>query len=196
MLNYKTVLPRYLCEYEDKMTFLDLVKKRRSVRNYSQKRIPREVIERCLEAARFAPSACNSQPWSFIVVDEPELRSELSNKAFSGIYSMNSFAKDAQALVVVVTERSRYLACLGGYFRGTQYNLVDIGIACEHFVLQATEEGLGSCLIGWFNEKAIKKCLKISRNSKVDIVIALGYPEGEAREQRRKTLDEIRRYNI
>ena len=77
------------------MNFLELVKKRRSVRRYSKGKVPREVIDRCLEAARLAPSACNAQPWYFIAVDDEKLKNELANKAFSGIYSMNSFAKDA-----------------------------------------------------------------------------------------------------
>ena len=133
------------------MAFLDLVKKRRSCRRYLNKPIPREVIERCLEAARLAPSACNSQPWYFIVVDNEEIKNEIVQRAFCGIYSMNSFVKEAPCLVVVVRERSAYAARLAGCLRGIQYSLIDIGIACEHFILKAEEEGLGSCWIGWFN---------------------------------------------
>ena len=177
------------------MKFLDLVKKRRSCRRYLKRAVPREIIDRCLEAARLAPSACNSQPWYFIAVDTRDLIEKLAEKAFSGIYSINSFIKDASVLIVVIREPSTYVATLGSYFRGTRYNLIDIGIACEHFVLQAEEEGLGTCLIGWFNEKALKKILHIPRSKKVDIVISVGYPaEKPLSPHKRKNLSEIRQY--
>lgn len=177
------------------MSFLDLVRKRQSERRYSGKPVPREVIERCLEAARLAPSACNSQPWTFIVADDPDLRARLAEAAFSGIYSMNRFASKAPVLVVVVTERSKYAARLGGQMRGVQYSLIDLGIACEHFILQAAEDGVGTCWLGWFNEKSVKQVLGLPRDAKVDVVISMGYPETDAfREKNRKPLEDMHRY--
>ena len=177
------------------MKFFELVKKRQSVRKYLPKPVPKDVLDRCIQAAQFAPSACNSQPWSFVVVCDEKLKNKLAHKAFSGIYSMNSFAKNAPVLVVVVTERSRYAARLGGYFRGTQYNLIDIGIACEHLVLQAEEEGLGTCWLGWFNEKAVKETLGIPKKKKVDVMISVGYPETKGiRDKTRRPLSKIRRF--
>ena len=177
------------------MNFLELARLRQSVRSYASTPVPREIVDRCLEAARLAPSACNSQPWSFIVVDTEPVRSRLAEAAFHGVYAMNKFAGQASVLIVVVTERSRFAARLGGQFRGVQYSLVDIGIACEHLVLQAAEEGLGTCWIGWFDEKAVKEVLQLSRAARVDIVLSLGYSAtGEVRAKNRKTLDEVRRY--
>lgn len=179
------------------MSFLELVRARQSTRLYSSAEVPREAIERCLEAARLAPSACNAQPWRFIVVDRDPLRKELAQQAFSGLYAMNRFAAGAPVLIVVVTERSTYFARLGGQFRGVQYSLLDIGIACEHLILQAAEEGLGTCWLGWFNEKAVKRLLGLPRAAKVDVIISLGYPaEPGLREKRRKPLEEIREYRI
>ncbi len=178
------------------MNFLDLVRRRQSTRRYSPRPVPPEVVERCLEAARLAPSACNSQPWTFLVVTEEPLRSRLADAAYSGLYSMNAFAKKAPVQIVVVTERSKYTARLGGQFRGVQYSLVDIGIACEHLVLQAAEDGVGTCWLGWFNEKEVKKTLALPKGDKIDIMISMGYPEDEnPREKNRKPLDEIRRYH-
>ncbi len=157
------------------MAFLDLVKHRRSIRGYLDKPVERDKVLMCLEAARVAPSACNSQPWKFIVVDEPELKSKLSKAAFRGVYSMNSFGKTAPVIVAVVSERSKFFAKVGGMFRGTKYYLIDIGIACEHFILQAEELGLGTCWIGWFNERAVKSILNVPPDKKVDILITLGY---------------------
>ncbi len=177
------------------MNFLDLVRARESVRNYSPRRVERAAIERCLEAARLAPSACNSQPWSFIVVDDEALRRKLAKAAFSGIYALNSFAVEAPVLVVVETLHSSAVASVGACFRGTPFRLIDVGIACEHFVLQAAEEGLGTCWLGWFNEGAVRKVLKLSRLAKIHVVISMGYPDGKGtREKKRKSLDEIRRY--
>lgn len=159
------------------MGFLELVQNRRSCRRYSPRPIPRPVIERCLEAARLAPSACNSQPWRFIVVEDPALKSCLGEKAFSGIYAMNRFAQEAPILVVVIRERSKYAARVGGALRGIPYSLIDLGIAVEHLVLQAEEEGVGSCWLGWFDERAVKRVLGLPRSDKVDILLSLGYPQ-------------------
>lgn len=105
---------------------------------------------------------------------------------------MNSFAKEAPVLVVVVRNKSLYSAQLGGQLRGTQYNLIDLGIACQHLILQAQEEGLGSCWIGWFDERAVKKILKVPRAQKVDIIISLGYSGEKLQEVKtRKLLSEI-----
>ena len=160
------------------------------------RRIPRETLERCLEAARLAPSACNSQPWSFVVVDDPAQVRELALAACaSPPYGMNKFAVDASALVAVVTEKMKLAARIGAQFRGVQYSLVDVGIACEHLVLQAAEEGLGSCWLGWFNESAVKRHLGIPRGQKVDLLLCLGYAAEDAvRPKNRKSLNEIRRY--
>ncbi len=178
------------------MTFLELVNKRSSIREYAARPVPREVINRCLEAARLAPSACNEQPWHFIIVDDPALKDRVSSAAFSGIYSMSSFAKNAPALVVVVREKSAGFAAAGGFFRTVQYNLIDIGIACEHFILEAAEDGVGTCWVGWFNERAVKKVLGIPKAKKADIIISMGYPrEGPVRPRIRKSLNEISAFN-
>ena len=88
------------------MSFLDLVNKRNSCRKYLPQKIEKEKIERCLEAARLAPSACNSQSWHFIIVMEDEIRERLAEKAFSGVYQINSFAKKAPVLVVIMKHLS------------------------------------------------------------------------------------------
>lgn len=177
------------------MNFLDLAKKRQSTRKYSSKPIPREIIDKCIEAGRIAPSACNSQPWFFVILDDEKTKNQFAENIFSGIYSMNSFAKNAPVLIAVITEKSTCAARLGGYFKGTQYNLIDIGIVCEHIVLQAAEEGIGTCWIGWFNEKYAKKSLQLPSSKKIDIIISMGYPAEETRVKSRKDLEAIRKYH-
>ena len=179
------------------MALLELLKHRKSVREFLDKPVEREKIMLCLEAARVAPSACNSQPWKFIVVDDPELKNKLCQKAFGGIYFINTFCKMAPVIVAVVSEKSRFLARIGGMFRGTNYYLIDIGIACEHFVLQAEDLGLGTCWIGWFNERAVKSLLNIPDNKKIDVLIALGYYDREklGSEHDREPMDKIASFN-
>ena len=178
------------------MSFTDLVLKRRSVRRFSDKPVKREDILACLEAARLAPSACNSQPWKFIVVDDPGKRARLAGRIFSGLYSMNEFAKNAPVIIAVVSEKMKFLAAVGAQVRKTEYYLTDIGIAGEHFVLRARELGLGTCWIGWFDEKALKEELGVPKDRKVDVVIALGYPaEDQVVPKNRKSLAEIGAFN-
>jgi len=176
---------------------LDLVRHRKSVRNFLDTPVEREKIMMCLEAARLAPSDSNSQPWKFIVVDDRDTKNRLCDSAFGGIYAINSFCKMAPVIVVVVSEKSKFLARIGSTFRGTQFYLIDIGIACEHFVLQAEDLGLGTCWIGWFNEKAVKSILKVPQNKKIDILIALGYYErGKlGAEHGREPMDKIASFN-
>lgn len=179
------------------MALLDLLKQRQSIRGYLDKAVARDKIMLCLEAARVAPSACNSQPWKFIVVDDPELKNKLSKAAFGGVYSINTFGKTAPIIIAVVSERGKFFARIGGMFRGTKYYLIDIGIACEHFVLQAEELGLGTCWIGWFNEKAVKSILNVPNDRKVDILITLGYYDQEKRRSKhnREPMEKIAAFN-
>ena len=144
------------------MALLDLIKNRKSVRDFRDAPVEREKIMMCLEAARQAPSASNSQPWRFIVVDDKELKDRLCDAAFGGLYFINSFCKTAPVMVAVISEKSKFLTRIGGMFRGTKYYLIDIGVACEHFVLEAEDLGLGTCWIGWFNEGGVKSVLDLS----------------------------------
>ena len=176
---------------------LDLMKHRKSVREFLDTPVEREKLLTSLEAARLSPSACNSQPWKFVVVDDKPLKDKLCKAAFHGLYFINTFCKTAPVIVVVVSEKSKFIARIGGMFRGTKYYLIDIGIACEHFVLQAEELGLGTCWIGWFDERAVKSVLNIPRNKKIDILIALGYYDEQKtqREHDREPLNNISSFN-
>ncbi len=177
------------------MGFLDLVRNRYSTRSFLPNPVEGEKIERCLESARLAPSACNGQPWRFIVVESQPLKNNLAERAFSGLHKMNSFAIKAPVIVAVVTLPTKTAASFAGFFRRLSYPLIDIGIACEHFVLQATEEGLGTCWIGWFNERAVKNSLSLPRSERVHILLAVGYSDKESSGFRnRKKITEMSEY--
>jgi len=177
------------------MNFYELVKKRKSIRSYSDKKVDRKLIDKCLETARIAPSACNSQPWSFIVIDNKETIEKIVKESCSGLYSLNKFIKTAPVIIVIVTEKSKIAARLGGQIRSVEYNLIDIGIVGDHLTLQAAELGLGTCWLGWFNAKGLKKALNLPDEQKIDIMLSLGYPDTTPPKQKtRKSLDEIRKY--
>jgi nitroreductase len=178
------------------MSFLELVKKRRSVRSYLDRPVEREKIERCLEAARLAPSACNSQPWSFVVVDDPQLKDRVAAETHAPLIPLNRFTHKAPVLIVIIAESPNLTSQIGGALTGRQFNLIDIGMACEHLCLQAVEEGLGTCIMGWFDEKAVKSLLGIPDKKRVALIISLGYPAtDELRVKQRKRLEQIVSYN-
>jgi nitroreductase len=177
-------------------SFIDLVKHRESVRAYKADHVPAESIERCLEAARMAPSACNAQPWKFVVVDDPALKNALADATQDRLIPMNHFTKQAPVHVVVVREKANLTSNIGQVLKNKEYPLIDIGIAVEHFCLQAVEEGLGTCILGWFSEKKVKKLLGIPLNKRAELIITVGYPATELiREKKRKPMVEIVVYN-
>ena len=123
------------------------------------------------------------------------MRTKVAQAAFSGVYAMNKFAMPAPVLIAVLTERSKFMAALAGTFRGVQYNLVDIGIACAFISLAAEAEGIGLCLLGWFDEQAVKNVLGLPKNAKIDIMISMGYSaEDKATAKVRKPPRETWRY--
>lgn len=176
--------------------FYNLVQNRQSDRAYDTRPVDREVILRIIEAARLAPSACNAQPWHFIVVDEPELKNKLADAAASRVLGINHFTKQAPVHIVIVMEPANLNSNFGSFVKGKTFPLIDIGIAAEHICLAAKAEGLGSCMLGWFDEPAVKKLLDIPKSRRVPLIITLGYPASdEVRQKRRKDFNEIVSFN-
>lgn len=178
------------------MSFLTLLSERQSVRKYATKPVEAGKLQRCLEAARMAPSASNSQPWTYIVVDQEPLRTEVAKATFSGAVKFNKFTMQAPVLVVIVMEKPRVLNRIAMILKNKEWRLIDIGITATHFCLQATEEGLGTCMMGWYDEKQIKKLLSLSSGKTVSLVISLGYAEEgyPLRKKIRKPVEEMVKY--
>ncbi len=174
------------------MDFLDLVKRRQSDRRFEPTPVSNELIMGCLEAARLAPSACNSQPWKFVVVNDPDLKTQIA-RAAAGM-GMNKFADEAPVIVAVVMEKMNFTARIGSVIKDKEYSLLDVGIATEHFCLQAASMGLGTCILGWFNEKEVNRLLQVGKR-RIPLLILLGYPAGETRPKARKRLDEMSSWN-
>lgn len=176
------------------MDFLDLVIARQSDRAYDKNRpVEQEKLERILEAARFAPSACNAQPWKFVVVTDPELSIKVG-KASAGL-GMNKFAKDAPVHILIVEESMNVTSLLGSKIKDKYFPLVDIGIAASHICLAAEAEGLGSCILGWFDEREIKNLVGIPQRKRLLLDITIGYSLKPKKPKVRKPKEKVIAYN-
>jgi nitroreductase len=178
--------------------FLNLCRARRSVRRFADRPVERDRIELCLEAARRAPSADNLQPWRFLVYDDTEKKSKLAEAVFTGVYAASRKFADAPVLVALLIKENLLVNQAAGAIQGTQWQLVDAGIAGEHFVLAAAEQGLGTCWIGWYDGRALLKHLGLrGRGYRPICLIALGYPAEDIslKDRPRKTLSDIAYFN-
>jgi len=177
------------------MNFDKLVLQRESVRKYTDKEISNDDIIKCVEAARMTPSAHNSQPWTFVVADDKELVQELANTTFNAVVKFNKFTPNAKVIVAVVIEKTHF-AMVGSNKSDNEYNMIDIGAATEHFCLQAADLGIGTCILGYFQENKVKKLLNVPSNKRVGLMIAMGYsPFEEPRDKKRKEFDKICKFN-
>ena len=176
--------------------FQRIVRERRSVRSFSDRPVEQEKVVICLEAARLAPSADNAQPWRFLVIDDPEVKSRFAKKAFSGIYAVTRFAAKAPVLILVMAKLDVVAHRLAKQIQGIRFQFLDIGIAGEHIVLQAQELGLGTCWIGWFDTRKTRKYFRIPKRYKIMSLLAMGYAgEKPVKPLKRKKLDEIAWFN-
>ncbi|NLJ42808.1 MAG: NAD(P)H nitroreductase [Bacteroidales bacterium] len=165
---------------------LELILRRQSDRKYSDRPVEEEKLERIIEAARMAPSACNAQPWKFVVVNDPEKLGRVAKAASAKVLGMNMFVEQAPVLIVIVRESPNFSSKAGGLIKSKDYSHIDIGIAAENICLQAAAEGLGSCILGWFDEKEVRSILGIPGSKRVELIISLGYSLSEYRQKRRK----------
>lgn len=178
------------------MDFLEIVSSRQSDRAFDpDKPIEKEKMERILEIARLAPSACNAQPWHMIVVDDPELKNKVADATSERILGMNHFTKQAPVHIVLVEEKVNLTSGIGGWVKQKDYAQMDLGVVAAHIVLAARAEGLGSCIVGWFNEPKMRELLSIPDSKRVWLDIVIGYSTQTVRPKKRKANNEIFSYN-
>ena len=163
--------------------FIYLVKHRTSCRSYEPRPVPREHLELMLEAARLAPSACNKQPWRFAVVQDEATRLRLVHESLRKGIEMK-WAANAGAIIALGMRRSGVVHKVGTKIAGVEYPQIDLGIAGEHLVLQAEELGLGSCWIGWINQKAVRRIVGWPRSIEPVGLITVGWPVSGDRKTR------------
>jgi nitroreductase len=175
------------------MNIKEIIEKRQSNREYKPDTVESEKIMQCIEAAHLAPSACNAQAWKFVVVDEPALIKKMAEAANS--MGMNKFVAQAPVIIAVVLESANAASAIGSRIKRKDYTQIDLGIAVENICLQATDLGLGSCIVGWFNEREIRKILQIPSTKRVPLLVTLGYTEDEQRVKSRKKIESIYSFN-
>jgi nitroreductase len=175
---------------------MKLFRTRQSTRAYSDRPVEYEKLMRCIEAAQLAPSACNAQPWKFIVINDEALKNRVADHISGKIVPINHFTRQAPVLIGIVREPANLTSSLGQVIKNKEYPLMDIGIAAIQFCLQATAEGLGTCMMGWFDERKIKQMLKIPALKRLELIITVGYPASdEIRPKKRKETGEILSFN-
>jgi nitroreductase len=165
------------------MSVLDVMRARRSVRSYKSEPIPEEKIRKVMEAARLAPSGKNLQPWKFILVKDEETRRKLAEASRQQL-----FMAGAPLIVVACGYPGRSYQRQGNYMQSWP---IDVGIALEHLMLQAQEEGLGTCWIGAFDETRVKSILGVPEGVKVLALTPLGFPDEAPADRGRLALDKI-----
>lgn len=162
------------------MSLVDVVLSRRSVRRYEKREIPKDVLDKILEAGRQAPSAANRQPWHFIVVTDYEIRKELSKGLFS------RFLKDSPVVIV---------GCAQATLVAGRWSIISTTIALQNMVIAAWAMGVGSCWIGDFKEEKVKQLLSIPDKWNVVALVSFGYPAEKPQPKSRKPVEEIVSFN-
>jgi len=152
---------------------LEAIRTRRSIRSFNAEKIPDQDIVKILEAARWAPSAGNRQPWTFIYVKDPQVLRMLKNCS-PGLYA------DAVAGIIIGIEK-----------KSEKRGLLDACFAAENMLLAAHALGIGSCPIVSFNGEAIKKIIDAPENWEPVLVVSLGYPDKIPEPPPKKALSEI-----
>ena len=158
------------------MSLLDVILSRRSIRRYENKEIPKDVLDKIVEAGRQSPSAANRQPYRFVIVTDSEIKKELKGR-------FSRFLKDAPVVIVGCANPK---ALLTG-----KWATVDTTIALENMALAAWSLGIGSCWIGSFNEEKTKELLKIPENWKVVALVTFGYPAEQPKPRKKKPTNEL-----
>ncbi|WP_320052182.1 nitroreductase family protein [uncultured Acetobacteroides sp.] len=175
------------------MQFSELIKHRQSDRKYADRPVEREKLLQCLEAARLSPSADNAQPWKLVVVDDPALKEQVASCATE--LGMNRFVHQAPVIVAVVLERMNVMATIASAIKRKDFSLLDVGMAVNQLCLQAADIGLGTCIIGWFDEKRVKQLLQVDRGRRVPLLVTIGYSEAQTRDKVRKSIEQMSSWN-
>ena len=146
------------------MEYMELLKKRRSIRRYKSDPVPDEDVQTILEAARLAPSWGNRQCWQYVVVTDESIKEKLAGEE-------RKWISEAPIVIVACADTRE-----SGHKPGMDYYMLDIGISFEHLILAATDLGLGTCWVGAFDEEAAKEALGVPGEIRVVAYTPLGYP--------------------
>ena len=169
------------------MNFTEIATSRYSCRSYdAQRPVEAEKLQAILETGRLAPSACNGQPYHFTVCQGETAKAVAAATQGMG---MNKFASQAPVCIVISEKPYVKSAALGAKVKGNDYRSIDIGIATAYITAEATAQGLGTCILGWLDDKKIREICGLDQP--VRLVITLGYPTDSPRPKKRRDLTEV-----
>ena len=168
--------------------FEELVKTRQSCRNFSDKPLPAEEVEKIAETAVLAPSACNSQPWKLYCVTSKEKVEEVCAALTHG--GRNAFLSGAKAFIAAAEKGAVLKPDVAKVFSEKRFVKYDVGEVIAYATLAAKSRGVESCIIGWMNTEKLRSALGMSEDEDCAVVIALGYSDIPIREKSRKSAEE------
>ena len=179
------------------MNFEELQMKRESCRVYADRPVTREQLVHLVDVARFAPSACNSQPWHFILVDEPESREKVVDAFDDNGLTGCPWGASVPAFILICEEKAQYKPGVEEHYGPQHFAQMDIGMAAMSLCCEASSLGLGTCMLGTINQEKARQLLNAPEHCPARLVIAVGYPalSDAPRRKTRKSLDEIISYN-
>ncbi len=176
------------------MEALECIKTRRSVRKFTEQPVDRALLEQVVAAAAYAPSWKNTQIARYTVVTDPAKKQRLADECMMDFAFNQKTSSHASALVVVtaITGRSGYER--DGSFstsQGTHWQSFDAGVAAQTFCLAAHALGLGTVIMGIFDEDKVKQVIEVPEGQKVAALIAVGHPAEEPMCPKRKDVETL-----
>ncbi|MCH5304623.1 MAG: nitroreductase family protein [Ruminococcus sp.] len=179
------------------MNLNDGLKGRRSIRKYKIDKVDTKLIEKVIDTARFAPTWKNSQTARYNIVTDETLKAKIADEATCGFEKNKNIIKNAPVLVVLSTvDKISGFNTDGSYTttKGEHWQSFDAGISAEIFCLSAFDNGLGTLIMGIFDEDKVAELINLPNTEKVSALIALGYPDDEPMTPKRKEVSEIIRF--
>ena len=179
------------------MEALKCIETRRSIRKFKDEALDHEVLEAVVKEASFAPSWKNSQVVRYVVVENQEIKSKIANDAVLGFTYNTGTIEKAAALVVVTMIHGRSGFEKDGSYttsKEDRWEMFDAGIATQTFCLAAHEKGIGSVIMGIFDEDKVGGLISLEEGRKVAALIAVGYPDEEPAQPKRKEVGELVRF--
>ena len=181
------------------MDFLDIMKNRRSCRNFIPgKTVSREDLLKIVEAGRLSPSGCNSQPWKFIVVDSADAKEKLCDAVVveNGMTGA-PWRNQVSAFIILVEQEAKVMPSVTAHYHNTQrFAPGDIGAACMNMCHEADSLGLATCIIGMNDQQKMEKHFGIPAGRDARLVLAIGYAaDNNPVNKIRKPLEEICSFN-
>lgn len=173
-----------------KMNVKEAIKKRKSIRNYQDKEVPKEIISELINAGRLSQSGNNAQPWRYKIITDKKIINKLKeNNIFK-----QEFVYTAPVIIVCCSDPTQYPQAKfkKGFDDSYEIRAIrDLAFSVQNIALMATELGIGTCTVGWMNKDKIKDVLNLPEKYIVPYVLTLGYPANDFPATKKKKNEEI-----